>query len=135
MQLLAIQQHKDEQEIMRIAQDLDRDRMAGQGSGQGGFKSSAGRVPTTPPELRDGTSGFEFVATNGGLPVASALATPPGSGRRDGRQLMTPPADDGNPFISHKPSRSVPASRRNSDEHDIMGAQDQAPIGQRSGVR
>lgn len=133
MQNLLAQQKKDEAEIMRIAQDLDRDMT--QGNGHSGFKSSAGRIPTTPPDLRDGASGFEFVHTNTGMPVASALATPPGSGRRDGRQLMTPPTDDGNLFMSHKPSRSVPASRRNSDEHDIMGTQDQAPIGQRSNIR
>ncbi|KAI5841910.1 armadillo-type protein [Morchella snyderi] len=132
MALLHIQQQRDEQEIMRIAQDLDRDRQVTQGSVHGGYKPSAVRVPTTPPELRDGAS-YEF--SSSGIPVATALATPPSSGRRDGRQLMTPPTDDGSIFMPHKPSRSVPGSRRNSDEHEILGMQDQAPIGPRSNIR
>lgn len=124
---LAFQQQEDEREIRRIAQDLDR--MAIRGNAR--LASTMGRSePTTPPDLRDDT----YARGRAGLPGANTLTTPPGTARHEQHQLMTPPADD-MPFISHKASKSMPGSRRNSDENENKGTPDQGLVGQRSSIR
>jgi len=127
MRRLAFQQQEDEREIRRIAQDLDRMTLRGNAR----LNSTMGRSePTTPPDHDT------FVRSRAGHPGANALATPPGAVRHDQQQqLMTPPADDIAPFISHKASKSMPGSRRNSDENENKGTPEQGLVGQRPSIR
>ncbi|PUU72262.1 armadillo-type protein [Tuber borchii] len=128
MRRLAFQQQEDEREIRRIAQDLDRMTLRGNAR----LNSTMGRSePTTPPDHDT------FARSRAGHPEANALATPPGTVRHDQQQqqLMTPPADDIAPFISHKASKSMPGSRRNSDENENKGTPEQGLVGQRSSIR
>jgi hypothetical protein len=82
--------------------------------------------PTTPPEYHD-SSGFPTVLSRPSRYSMSSLTSPPGFHNRparSGSQLASPPSgvmmgNSGFGFDSqqqHIPSRSVPATRRNSDD-------------------
>ncbi|KAI5852319.1 armadillo-type protein [Tricharina praecox] len=131
MKLMELQNRKDEEEILRMAQNLDR--MAMTNNPRDRVSLSAGHSePTTPPEFRDGPYGRSKAA----MAPASLLATPPTvSNRLDQQQLITPPSEDVLSLLSQSNSRSVPGSRRNSDENQARGTPTQAPIGQRSMIR
>jgi hypothetical protein len=130
MKLMELQNRKDEEEILLMAQNLDR--MALMNNSHDRISLSTGpNEPTTPPELRD-TPYNRSKAMSG----ASALATPPTvSGRSEQQQLITPPAEDVLSLLSQNNSKSVPGSRRNSDENQVNMTPTQAPIGQRSNIR
>lgn len=100
--MLEMQNAKEEEEMRRIARNLDRMALS-QGSKMAGHSE-----PTTPPEFRDG--GFGVVRPKV-LATQSVLGTPPTSKLPDQLQLITPPAEDFG-------SRTGPNSRRNSDEND-----------------
>jgi len=131
MKLMELQNRKDEEEILRMAQNLDR--MAMSNNSRDRVSLSAGpSEPTTPPEFRDGPYGRSKAA----IAPVPLLATPPTVGNRpDQQQLITPPSEDVLSLLSQSNSRSVPGSRRNSDENQARGTPTQAPIGQRSMIR
>ncbi|KAA8895705.1 armadillo-type protein [Sphaerosporella brunnea] len=126
LKIIEAQNRRDEEEILMMAQNLDR--IALMKSRERASLSAGPNEPATPPELRDGPYG---------RPKASALlATPPTvSNRPDQQQLITPPSEDVLSLMSQNNSRSVPGSRRNSDENQVLGTPTQAPIGQRSSIR
>jgi len=132
MKLMELQNRKDEEDILLMAQNLDR--MALMNNSHDRLSLSAGpSEPTTPPEFRDAPPYGRPKAT---IPPASLLATPPTvNNRLDQQQLITPPAEDVLSHLSQSNSRSVPGSRRNSDENQVLGTPTQAPIGQRSIIR
>jgi hypothetical protein len=122
------QQRDEEKELARLAVDL----------GRYGHQSE----PTTPPEYRDSITGFPGVFSRPNRYSTSSLISPPGFFTRPGRsgsQLTSPPpgllqslGTSRFPFDDHLPSRSVPASRRNSDEDEKEEAVRQDPTSHRS---
>ncbi|KAF8540796.1 armadillo-type protein [Trichophaea hybrida] len=131
MKLMELQNRKDEEDILLMAQNLDR--MALMNNSHDRLSLSAGpSEPTTPPEFRDAPP---YGRPKAAMPPASLLATPPTvSNRLDQQQLITPPAEDVLSHLSQSNARSVPGSRRNSDENQVLGTPTQAPIGQRSNI-
>lgn len=127
--MMEMQNRKDEEEILRIAQNLDRMALVGK-KGERVSLSTGQSEPTTPPELREGPFGRSKV----GLSAAAVLATPPTLSNRPEHQpqLITPPADE---VLSLLSQDKKPASRRNSDEDKFNGTPTQAPIGQRPHMR
>ena len=124
MQLIDLQQQKEEQEIMQMTEAL------------GHVSTSAGHQsePTTPPEYRD--SGFPSSLSRPNRFSTSSLTSPLGVGNRGGRsgsQLISPPSELAhNQLPSNKmPSKSVPGSRRNSDEDEPEPARIEEPVAQR----
>jgi hypothetical protein len=107
MELLDLQTRSHEDEMNRLYSNLGRYSISGHQS-----------EPTTPPEYRDG--GFPNVLTRPNR-FSASLASPPGLGSarqsRSGSQIASPPIATAQ-SISHMPSKSVPGSRRNSDEED-----------------
>lgn len=135
MKLMELQNRKDEEDILLMAQNLDR--MALMNNSHDRISLSAGpSEPATPPEFRDSTAYARPKAA--AIASASVLATPPAVGSRldhhqqQQQQLITPPSEDVLSHLSQTNSRSVPVSRRNSDENQVHGTPTQAPIGQRS---
>lgn len=102
--LLEMQNAAEEEEMRRIARNLDRMAL----NQAGGSKMAGHSEPTTPPEFRDG--GFGVVRPKV-LVSQSVLGTPPTSKVPDQLQLITPPAEDFG-------SKSGLSSRRNSDENE-----------------
>ncbi|KAI5796737.1 armadillo-type protein [Pyronema domesticum] len=124
VKLMQLQTRKDEEDILRLARTLDRMNM--------GRMKAGLNEPTTPPEFRDSAYG----RTKTDISAVSLLATPPTvSNRLDQQQLITPPAEDVLSHLSQSNSRSVPGTRRNSDENQVLGTPTQAPIGQRPSLR
>ena len=122
MKLMELQNRRDEQDILLMAQNLDRLALVNNGRDRGPNE------PSTPPEFRD-----SYGRSSSGMPSNSLLSTPPTvSNRPDQQQLITPPSEDVLSLLSQNNSRSVPGSRRNSDENQVHGTPTQAPIGQRS---
>lgn len=132
MKLMDIQNRKDEEEILLMAQDLDRLAHLGPGGTHDRISMPGGpSEPATPPEFRETPYGRPKQ-----MPPSSLLATPPTvSSRPDQQQLITPPSEDVLSLMSQSNSRSVPGSRRNSDENQVHDTPTQAPIGQRSSIR
>ncbi|OCK77345.1 ARM repeat-containing protein [Lepidopterella palustris CBS 459.81] len=116
MELIDLQSRREEDDISRLSHEIHRFSVSGHQS-----------EPTTPPEYRD----------NGGFPSAfsrpnrfsiSSIASPPGTGistnrqSRSGSQITSPPSvsstvgTQGSQSTNQLPSKSVPGSRRNSDE-------------------
>jgi hypothetical protein len=125
MQLIDLQQRKEEQEISQIAEALNR------ASRSSGHQSE----PTTPPEHRD--SGFPSLFSHPNRFSTSSIVTPPGIFNRIGRsgsQIITPPSEltQSQSASNKMPSKSVPGSRRNSDENENESTPEQKPIGHRS---
>lgn len=111
MQLLDLQQRREEQELAQMTKDLGR-------NGNTGHQSE----PTTPPEYRETNSGFPSVFSRPNRYSTSSITSPPGIYNRQGRsgsQLTSPQSNimQSRQAMEDKlPSRSVPGSRRNSDE-------------------
>ena len=130
MQKLEQQQRRGEQELAAMQEDLGMGRM---GANLAGHQSE----PTTPPEYRETTSGFPSMFSRPNRYSTSSLTSPPGLYNRPGRsgsQLASPQSG-----IIHSrfagddhPARSVPASRRNSDEDEKEEAVRQDPTSHRS---
>lgn len=93
--------------------------------------------PTTPPEYRE-TSGFPSIFSRPNRYSTSSLTSPPGIFNRPARSgsLLTSPLSGTLPsrfaFDDQLPSRSVPGSRRNSDEDEKEEAVRQDPTSHRS---
>ncbi|KAI1388296.1 ARM repeat-containing protein [Hypoxylon trugodes] len=131
MHKLDQQQMRDEFDIAQMQEDL------GRGSNMTGHQSE----PTTPPEYREtATSGFPtvFSRPNRYSTPSLGLVSPPGlfttrSGR-SGSQIASPQSGilQSRFFDDPLPSRSVPGSRRNSDEDEKEEALRQDPTSHRS---
>ncbi|KAH8178150.1 pumilio-family RNA binding repeat domain-containing protein [Sarocladium implicatum] len=130
MMQLEAAQRREAAELAKMEEEMGR---------IGGHQSE----PTTPPEYHD-SSGFPSLFSRPNRYSTSSLTSPPGfynRAARSGSQLASPPAgvmmnSNGFGFDSqsqqHMPSRSVPGTRRNSDdEKDEAVRQD--PTSHRSG--
>lgn len=114
MQKLDQQQRREAIELAQMEEEVGR---------LGGHQSE----PTTPPEYRD-NSGFPSMFSRPNRYSMSSLTSPPGflnRPARSGSQLTSPPSgrmqsrfgfDDATPAMPSMPSRSVPTTRRNSDD-------------------
>lgn len=129
MQLLDLQQRRDEQELALMQEDLSRPS----------HTSITGHVsePTTPPEYRESTSGFPSAFSRPNRYSTSSLTSPPGLFTRPGRsgsQLTSPQSGLVSRFMMDDklPSKSVPGTRRNSDEDEKAEAVRQDPTSHRS---
>lgn len=132
MQLLDLQQRREEQELAQMQEDLGRNN---NGNSATGHQSE----PTTPPEYRDTNSGFPSVFSRPNRYSTSSLTSPPGLYNRPGRsgsQLTSPQSgilQSSRLLMDDKlPSKSVPGSRRNSDEDEKEEAVRQDPTSHRS---
>jgi hypothetical protein len=134
MQKLEAQQRHDEAEIQRL--ELEQTRT---GLGLSGHQSE----PTTPPEYRETSTGFPGVFSRPNRYSLSSLASPPGLYNRQARsgagsQLASPQSGTMHSqarvfaFDDQLPSRSVPATRRNSDEAEKEEALRQDPTSHRA---
>jgi len=129
MQLLDLQQRREEQELAQMQEDLGRSNNT-----TAGHQSE----PTTPPEYRESTSGFPSVFSRPNRYSTSSLTSPPGLYNRPGRsgsQLTSPQSGiiQSRLMMDDKlPSKSVPGSRRNSDEDEKEEAVRQDPTSHRS---
>ncbi|KAL2066223.1 hypothetical protein VTL71DRAFT_2294 [Oculimacula yallundae] len=129
MQLLDMQQRREEHELAQMQEDLGR-----------GNNPNAGHQsePTTPPEYRESNSGFPTVFSRPNRYSTSSLQSPPGIYNRPGRsgsQLTSPQGGimQSRLMMDDKlPSKSVPGSRRNSDEDEKEEAVRQDPTSHRS---
>lgn len=124
-----IQQAREKQQLDQMTQDLI------------GMDVSAGHQsePTTPPEYRDQVYPSVFSRTN--RYSSSSLTSPPGLNNRSSRSgsvLTSPPSEIAQTLHNHissdtLPSKSVPGSRRGSNDRiasynqDIMGNSQRAP--------
>lgn len=116
MELIELRQKKEEAEIQDLTAALGQTTIfAG-----AGYQSE----PTTPPEYRDSGTGFPSTFSRPNRFSLSSLTSPPGLANRasrSGSQLISPPAAERNYNSSSSgmmPSKSVPGSRRNSDEDE-----------------
>ncbi|KAI9689516.1 MAG: hypothetical protein M1822_010167 [Bathelium mastoideum] len=114
MALLDLQQKHGEDEIQRLSDSIGH-------GGLGGRQSE----PTTPPEYRENGLTSAYPRSNRySTSSVNSIGSPPGLTRpgRAGSQMTSPPSDHSRPFHHHTssnlPSRSVPGSRRHSDEED-----------------
>ncbi len=128
MQKLDQQQLRDEFDIAQMQEEL----------GHRNSLSLTGHQsePTTPPEYRETSSGFPTMFSRPNRYSTSSLVTPAGlfnRPARSGSQLASPSGLVQSVFnFDHLPSRSVPASRRNSDEDEKEEALRQDPTSHRS---
>ncbi|KAK3315010.1 hypothetical protein B0H66DRAFT_535903 [Apodospora peruviana] len=125
---LDAQQRQEERELQLMQEDLTIGRFAGHQS-----------EPTTPPEYRETSSGFPTLFSRPNRYSTSSLTSPPGLYNRPGRsgsQLASPQSgiiqQPRFAFDDQLPSRSVPGSRRNSDEDEKEEAVRQDPTSHRS---
>jgi len=124
---LDAQQRLEERELALMQEDLNVGRF-------GGHQSE----PTTPPEYRETLSGFPTMFSRPNRYSTSSLTSPPGIFNRPGRsgsQLASPQSgimQSRFAFDDQLPSRSVPGSRRNSDEDEKEEAVRQDPTSHRS---
>ena len=120
MELIDLQARRDEEDINRLSSDI-----------QYGKHSQ----PTTPPEYSD-SNGFPTALSRPNRfsmsSITPGMTTPRGS--RSGSQITSPPSStpgnqgtgNGNGYL---PSKSMPGSRRNSDEEgDDFENDDFAPM-------
>lgn len=128
MQKLDQQQLRDEFDIAQMQEEL-------------GHRNSLNLTghqsePTTPPEYRETSAGFPTMFSRPNRYSTSSLVSPPGlfnRPSRSGSQLTSPSGLVQSVFnFDHLPSRSVPASRRNSDEDEKEEAIRQDPTSHRS---
>ena len=129
MQLLDLQQRREEQELAQMQEDLGRSNK----NNNAGHQSE----PTTPPEYRETSSGFPSVFSRPNRYSTSSLTSPPGLYNRPGRsgsQLTSPQSGilQSRMMDDKLPSKSVPGSRRNSDEDEKEEAVRQDPTSHRS---
>ncbi|KAK3320876.1 armadillo-type protein [Cercophora scortea] len=124
---LDAQQRMDERDLQLLQEELSTGRFAGHQS-----------EPTTPPEFRESSSGFPTMFSRPNRYSTSSLTSPPGLFNRPGRsgsQLVSPQSgiiQSRFGFDDQIPSRSVPGSRRNSDEDEKEEAVRQDPTSHRS---
>lgn len=129
---LAAQEQEREMELVQMADDirfLGNNNMAGHQS-----------EPTTPPEYRESTSGFPSIFSRPNRYSTSSLTSAPGlvllnRPGRSGSQLASPQSAIMQSHFAlddQLPSRSVPSSRRNSDEDEKEEAVRQDPTSHRS---
>ncbi|KAH7117974.1 armadillo-type protein [Dendryphion nanum] len=113
MELIDLQSRRDEAEISRLSSDI-----------QYGKHSQ----PTTPPEYSD-SFGFPTALSR---PNRFSMSSITGATTPRGSQVLSPPssqATQGTSNNGHLPSKSVPGSRRNSDEEgDDFDHDDFAPM-------
>lgn len=125
-----IQQAREKQQLDQMTQDLI------------GMDVSAGHQsePTTPPEYRDQIYPSVFSRTN--RYSSSSLTSPPGLNNRSSRSgsvLTSPPSEIAQTLHNHisndtLPSKSVPGSRRGSNDRiasynpDVIGNSQRAPV-------
>jgi hypothetical protein len=128
MQKLDQAQRREEEDLAALHEDLGRMGMSGHQS-----------EPTTPPEYRETSSGFPTMLSRPNRYSTSSLTSPPGlfnnRQSRSGSQLASPQAGilpTRFAFDDQLPSRSVPGSRRNSDEDEKEEAVRQDPTSHRS---
>ena len=127
MQKLDQAQRQEAQDLAVLQEDLGRMGLSGHQS-----------EPTTPPEYRETSSGFPTMLSRPNRYSTSSLASPPGlfnRPNRSGSQLASPQAgilQNRFAFDDQLPSRSVPGSRRNSDEDEKEEAVRQDPTSHRS---
>ncbi|KAI8634119.1 ARM repeat-containing protein [Xylariaceae sp. FL1651] len=129
MQKLDQQQRMGELELAQLHEDLGR----GPVLGLTGHQSE----PTTPPEYRETSTGFPTMFSRPNRYSMSSLVSPPGLFNRPGRSgsQLTSPQSSILPSRFHDdqmPYRSVPGSRRNSDEDEKEEALRQDPTSHRS---
>ena len=110
MVLINQQQALEKEELDRMTQDLQQASLAGHVS-----------EPTTPPEYRDHVPPSIFARSN--RYSTSSITSPPGINRssRSGSQMTSPPSELAQTLHNHinsdtLPSKSVPGSRRGSNE-------------------
>ena len=127
MQKLAAQQRLEEMELLRMQEDLGRGALTGHLS-----------EPTTPPEYRETSSGFPTMFSRPNRYSTSSLVSPQTMFNQRGRSgsQLTSPQSSAMPsrfgFDDQIPSRSVPGSRRNSDDDEKEEALRQDPTSHRS---
>lgn len=123
-----IQQAREKQRLDQMTQELMRvDLSAGHQS-----------EPTTPPEYRDQIYPTVFPRTN--RYSSSSLASPPGLNTRSSRSgsiLTSPPSELAQTLHNHinndtLPSKSVPGSRRGSNDKIAAYNSESSSIGQRA---
>jgi hypothetical protein len=99
MELIDLQSRHGEEEIKRLSTDI---------------KYGKHSQPTTPPEYSNSTGFPTSLSRPNRFSMSSinpGTITPRGS--RSGSQVTSPPSTQGNGYL---PSKSMPGSRRNSDE-------------------
>lgn len=112
LELIHRTQAREKQEMDQMAQDLSRVNISA------GHQSE----PTTPPEYRDHVFPSTYSRTN--RYSTSSLTSPPGLNNRSSRsgsQLTSPPTELAQTLHNHinsdtLPSKSVPGSRRGSND-------------------
>ncbi|OAA76685.1 Armadillo-like helical [Akanthomyces lecanii RCEF 1005] len=125
MQKLDQQSRREAQELAQMEEEIVR---------LGGHQSE----PTTPPEYRDHNSGFPSMFSRPNRYSTSSLTSPPGLFNRPGRsgsQVTSPPSglmQSRYGYDEPLPSRSVPTTRRNSDDEKEEAVR-QDPSSHRSG--
>lgn len=126
MERLSLQTAREKQELDQMTQDLQRANLGA------GHQSE----PTTPPEYRDQ---FPSVFARNSRYSMSSLASPPGLNNRSSRsgsQLTSPPSEIAQTLHNHinsdtLPSKSVPGSRRGSNDRVSVYMPDPNIAGQR----
>ncbi|CEJ94096.1 Putative Pumilio domain-containing protein [[Torrubiella] hemipterigena] len=109
MQKLDQQQRREAQELAQMEEEIVR---------LNGHQSE----PTTPPEYRDTSSGFPSMFSRPNRYSTSSLTSPPGlfnRPQRSGSQITSPPSglmQQRYGYDEPLPSRSMPGTRRNSDD-------------------
>lgn len=125
MQLLDLQQRREEQELAQMQEDLGRTSNSGHQS-----------EPTTPPEYRDTGNGFPSVFSRPNRYSTSSLTSPPGLYTRPGRSgstLISPQSGIlQSRLMMDDKARSMGASRHNSDDDEKEEAVRQDPTSHRS---
>lgn len=123
MQILDLQQRREEQELAQMQQDLSR-------------PAEHRSEPTTPPEYRESSSGFPSAFSRPNRYSTSSLTSPPGLYNRPGRSgstLISPKsAVLQSRLMMEGLAKSGPASRRNSDEDEKEEAVRQDPTSHRA---
>lgn len=114
MELIDLQSRRDEEEIHRLSSDIRYGKHS---------------QPTTPPEYKDSNSGFPTALSRPNRfsmsSISTGVNTPRGS--RSGSQLQSPPSAPAQ-GSNYLPSKSMPGTRRNSDEDDEFENDDFTPI-------
>lgn len=115
MALIDLQQKNQEDEINRLSNEVGRFNMAG-------HQVVPRSEPTTPPEYRD--PGFPSAFARPNRYSSASLQSPPGlqpvstRSSRSGSQAASSAFNVASISMTHLPSKSVPGTRRNSDEED-----------------
>ncbi|KAI0163224.1 armadillo-type protein [Pestalotiopsis sp. NC0098] len=133
MKKFELQQRQEEAELRQMEKDLAKNNTI---FGLTGHQSE----PTTPPEYRE-SNGFPTMFSRPNRYSLSSLTSPQGlysRSARSGSQLQSPQSgimpsqSRAFAFDDHLPSRSVPGTRRNSDEDEKEEALRQDPTSHRS---